>query len=139
MPGFSKPFLFFIYFLDNTSHKFWDQFPHDQCCLQVSETVSPHKLRCCYSFKINWKVISGFNWLFQNFESVNNLIFIICLYELCSKLIWESSGRKMLAASNSNAVKTTLTQLLRYFKITLPLLRVLQKSLPTPLSLCHLQ
>ena len=35
----------------NTSHKFWDQFPclHDQCCLQVSETVSCHKLRCCYS------------------------------------------------------------------------------------------
>ena len=33
------------------SHKFWDQspFPYYQCCLQVSETVSRHKLWCCYS------------------------------------------------------------------------------------------
>ena len=29
----------------NTSHKFWDRspFPHYQCCLQVSETVSWHR------------------------------------------------------------------------------------------------
>ena len=35
----------------NTSDKFWVQSPspHSQCCLQVSETVSWHKLRCCYS------------------------------------------------------------------------------------------
>ena len=35
----------------NTSQKFWDQssFPHYQCCLQVSETVSWHKRRRCYS------------------------------------------------------------------------------------------
>ena len=35
----------------NISHKVWDQSssPHCQCCLQVSETVSWHKLRSCYS------------------------------------------------------------------------------------------
>ena len=34
----------------NPLHKFWDQSssPHHECCLQVSETVSWHKLRCCY-------------------------------------------------------------------------------------------
>ena len=34
-----------------TSHKLWDQspYPHYQCCLQVSETVSWRKLSCCYS------------------------------------------------------------------------------------------
>ena len=34
----------------NTSHKFWDisPSPHYQCCLQISETVSWHKLRRCY-------------------------------------------------------------------------------------------
>ena len=48
---FQSPFYFSFTFLDNTSHKFWDQspFPHYQCCLQVSETGSWHKLRCCYS------------------------------------------------------------------------------------------
>ena len=30
---------------------------------------------------------------FYNFESLNNLIFIICLYEFRSKSKWESSGR----------------------------------------------
>ena len=43
---------------------------------------------------MNWKVIfSGINWLFWNFESLNKLIFIICLCELCSKSKWKSSGR----------------------------------------------
>ena len=52
MPAFFQtPFYFSFIFLDNTSHKFWDQSPspHYQCCLQVSETVSWHKLRCRYS------------------------------------------------------------------------------------------
>ena len=43
-----------------------------------------------------------------------------------------------LAGSNSDPLKTTL-RCLRYFKLTLPFLQVLQKSLPNPLSLCHLQ
>ena len=42
----------------NASHIFWVQFPcpHCQCCFQVSETVSWHKLRCYYSFNMlqNW-------------------------------------------------------------------------------------
>ena len=38
---FHTSFYFSLFFLDNTSHTFWDQFlsPHDQICLQVSETV----------------------------------------------------------------------------------------------------
>ena len=40
-----------------------------------------------------------------------------------------------LAGSNSDAVKTTLRQRLRYCKILLPTLQVFQKSLPIPLSL----
>ena len=44
--------------------------------------------------------------------------------------------KETLAGSNSDAVKTTLKHL-SYFKMTLPLLQVLQKSLPIPLSPCH--
>ena len=33
--------------------------PHDQCCLQVSETVSGHKLRCCYSSNILQHCVGG--------------------------------------------------------------------------------
>ena len=48
---FQTPFYFSFIFLDNTSHKFWDQTPSSryQCCLQVSETVSWHKLQSCHS------------------------------------------------------------------------------------------
>ena len=42
-----------------------------------------------------------------------------------------------LAGSNSDAVKTTWRSLC-CFKMTLPLLQVLQKSLPITLSLCHI-
>ena len=41
-----------------------------------------------------------------------------------------------LADSNSDFVKTTLR--LRYFKMTLPHFKALQKFLPIPLSLCHM-
>ena len=55
------PFYFPFNFLDNTSHKFWDQSPspHYQCFLQVSETVSWHKLRCCYSTNILQHWVGG--------------------------------------------------------------------------------
>ena len=43
-----------------------------------------------------------------------------------------------LAGFNRDAVKTTLRSLL-YLKMTLPFLQVLQKSLPIPLSVCHIQ
>ena len=52
---FPSLLLFFIYVLDNTSHKFCDQSLspfHYQCSLQVSETVSWYKLCCCYSFNM---------------------------------------------------------------------------------------
>ena len=42
-------------------HKFWDQSPspNDQCCLQVSETVSWYKLRCSYSSNILQHWVEG--------------------------------------------------------------------------------
>ena len=43
-----------------------------------------------------------------------------------------------LAGSNSDVMKAALRRL-RYFKMTLPLLPVLQKSLPFPLSFCYIQ
>ena len=43
-----------------------------------------------------------------------------------------------LAVFNSDAVKATLRSL-RYFKMTLPPLKVIKKALPIPLSLCHIQ
>ena len=46
--------------------------------------------------------------------------------------------QEMLAGFNSDAVKTTLKHLC-YFKMTFPLLQVIQKSLPIPMSLCHTQ
>ena len=48
---FQTPFYVWFIFLNNASRKFWDQSPspHYQCCLQVSETVSWQKIRCCYS------------------------------------------------------------------------------------------
>ena len=79
------------------------------------------KLKCITTWKINWKVIfSEINWLFSNFERFNDLIFIILLYELCSKSTREIL-EETLARSNSDALKTTLRRL-SYFKITLPLL-----------------
>ena len=58
---FQRPFYFSFSFLNNTSHKFWDQSPslHYQCCLQVSETVSWHKFRYCYSANILQHWIGG--------------------------------------------------------------------------------
>ena len=51
-------------------------------------------MKCLTTWQINLKVIfSGITWLFQNFESLNNLIMIICLYELRSKSKLESSWR----------------------------------------------
>ena len=44
--------------------------------------------------------------------------------------------KKNLAGFNSDHVKTTLRHLC-CFKMTLPLLKVLQKSRPIPLSLCY--
>ena len=44
-----------------------------------------------------------------------------------------------LSGSNSDAVKTTLRRHLRDFEMTVPFRQVLQKLLPVPLSLCHIQ
>ena len=61
--AFPSPFYFSFIFLDKTSEKFWGQSPspHDQCSLQVSETVSRHKLCCRYSAKMlqHWVGATG--------------------------------------------------------------------------------
>ena len=57
-----------------------------------------------------------------------DFIFIICLYELFPNQN-EKVLKEALAGSNSDAVETTL-RCLRYFKMSLSLLQVLQKSLP---------
>ena len=64
------------------------------------------------------------------------VILLYILYELWSKSKWEVQ-EETLADFNSDVVKTTLR--LRYFKMTLPLFQVLQKSLPIPQSLCDIQ
>ena len=57
-----------------------------------------------------------------------DFIFIICLYELFPNQN-EKVLKEALAGSNSDAMETTL-RCLRYFKMSLSLLQVLQKSLP---------
>ena len=59
------------------------------------------------------------------------------LHELRSKSKWEVL-EEVLAGLNSDDVKTTLRHL-RCFKMTLPLLQVLQKSQLIHLSLCYTQ
>ena len=45
--------------------------------MTVYEEYVSRKLKYITTWKINWKFIfSGINWLFQNFKSLNNLIFI---------------------------------------------------------------
>ena len=46
--------------------------------------------------------------------------------------------KETLAGSNLDTVEPTLSGL-RCFKMTFTILEVLQKSLPSPLSLCHKQ
>ena len=48
-------------------------------------------------------------------------------------------GKKIPTSPNSDDIKTSLRKHLRYFKMTIPLLQVLQKSLPIPMSLSHIQ
>ena len=61
---FPNSFLILIYFLDNTSHKFWGQSPsrHYHCCLQVSETDFRHRARFCYFSSILKHWLGGGAW-----------------------------------------------------------------------------
>ena len=94
MPGFFQTFLYFLFiFLDNTSHKFWDQSPspHYQFCLQVCDTVSWHKLQSCYSPNMLQHWVAGsdliyfckeiYSEIFMNFSRnwlvFNNLLEIL--------------------------------------------------------------
>ena len=78
--------------------------------------------------------------LIDYFRIFKALIILFLLF-VCMNYVpnQNAKGREeTLAGFNSDAVKTTL-RCLCYFKMTFPLLQVLQKSLPIPLSLCHTQ
>ena len=62
------------------------------------------------TLKLAWKVsFSGSNWLFYNFESLNNIF----SFEQCSKSKWEIL-REIIEGSNSDALKTALRGLLNF-------------------------
>ena len=78
--------------------------------------------------------------LIDYFRNLEALIILFLLF-VCINYVPNQNGivlEETMAGFNSNDVKTTLRRL-RYFKMTLPLLQVLQKSLVIPLSLVHTQ
>ena len=78
--------------------------------------------------------------LIDYFRNLEALIILFLLF-VCINYVPNQNGivlEETMAGFNSNDVKTTLRRL-RYFKMTLPLLQVLQKSLAIPLSLVHTQ
>ena len=78
--------------------------------------------------------------LIDYFKILKTIIILFLLY-ICSTNNVPNQNVKVqeetLLDSNSDAVKTTLQ--LCYFKMTLPLFKVLQKFLPIPLSIYHMQ
>ena len=64
------------------------------------------------------------------------ILFLLYIYRNYVPNQNEKVQEETLADSNSEAVKT---ETLRCFKWNLPLFQVFQKSLPTPLSLCHIE
>ena len=64
------------------------------------------------------------------------ILFLLYIYRNYVPNQNEKVQEETLADSNSEALKT---ETLRYFKRNLPLFQVFQKSLPTPLSLCHIE
>ena len=65
---------------------------------------------------------------------INLLLLFICMNYVPNHI--RKVLEETLAGSKSDDMKTILRRL-RYFKMTLPLLQVLQKYLPISLSLCH--
>ena len=77
--------------------------------------------------------------LIDYFRILKTIIILLLVY-ICTNNVPNQNGKaqeETLADSNSDAVKTTMR--LCYFKMTLPLFKVLQKFLSIPLSLCHMQ
>ena len=76
--------------------------------------------------------------LIDYFRILKALIILFLLF-VCMNFVSDQNRKvldKTLAGFNSDDVKTVLRRL-RYFKMTLPLLHVLQKFISIPLSLCH--
>ena len=102
----------------NTWQTFWDQSPspHYQCCLQVSETVSWHKLRCCCSSNILQHWVKGscliyfckgdHSRVFINFSRIwlglDNLCEILCVLNLSLKRQYSFFGPNMPKKSISS-------------------------------------
>ena len=76
--------------------------------------------------------------LIDYFRILKAVIILFLLFVCMNYVQNQNEKLKMLAGLNSDAVKSTLRNL-HYFKMTLPLLQVLQKSFPILLSLCHTQ
>ena len=78
--------------------------------------------------------------LLDYFRVLKALIILFLLF-VCMNYVLNQNWKvleEMLAGFNSDDVKTTLRRL-RCFKMTIPLLQVLQKSHPIPLSPCYTQ
>ena len=76
--------------------------------------------------------------LLDYFRILKAFIILFLLF-ICMNYVLNQNGKVLgetLAGFNLDHVKTKLRRL-RCFKMTLPLLQVLQKSLPIPLSLCY--
>ena len=76
--------------------------------------------------------------LLDYFRILKALIILFLLF-VCMNYVPNQNGKVLeetLAGFNSDDLKTTLRHL-RCFKMTLPLLQVLQKSDLIPLSLCY--
>ena len=142
MPGFFQTaFYFLLIFLDNTSHKFCDQspFPHSRCCLQVSETVSWHKIQCCYSANIlqHWvgsrALVIWEMWTipeFTEFFPGNELVLEIYLRQ-CSKAV---VSKKLSFVQKSHGYQNLVT----LYKILL-CLKYSQNSLSTSATITGIQ
>ena len=78
--------------------------------------------------------------LLDYFRILNALVILFLLF-VCMNYVPNQNGEVLeetLVGFNSDDVKTPLKGL-RCFKMTLPVLQVLQKSLLIPLSLCYTQ
>ena len=74
------------------------------------------------------------------FRILKTLLILFLLF-VCMNYVPNQNGkvlREALAGFNSDDVKTTL-RFIRCYKMTLPLLQVLQKFRPIPLLLCYTQ
>ena len=79
--------------------------------------------------------------LIEYFRILEALVMLFLLF-VCLNYAPNQNGKvqeETIAGFNSDTVKTRLRQRLSYFKMTVSLLQVLQKSLHIPLTLYYIQ